>query len=89
MDVMFDSLVILIQSELQTQTIPPDDKKLCSFDHRKPKISPLAKAEGLNWRVNNRHYFMSVNRTDAAVLCYLEYVKIDIMYTIKSVLPLR
>ena len=27
MDIMFDSLVNFIQSELQTQTIPPDDKK--------------------------------------------------------------
>ena len=41
---MFDSLVNFIQSELQTETIPPDDKKLCCLDHRKPKISPLAKA---------------------------------------------
>ena len=67
MDIMFDNLVNLIQSELKTQTIPPDDKTLCSLDNRKPKISPLAKAEGLYWRVNNRHYFESVNHTDAAV----------------------
>ena len=67
MDVMFESLVNFIQSELQTQTITPDDKKLCSLDQRKPKISPLAKAEGLYWRVNNRHYFKPVNYTDAAV----------------------
>ena len=55
MGIMFDDLVIFIQSELQTQTILPDDKKLCSLDNRKPKIIPLAKAEGLYWRVNNRH----------------------------------
>ena len=64
---MFQDLVNFIQSELQTQTIPPDGKKLCSMDHRKPKIRPLLKA-GLYWRVNNRHYFKSVNHTDAAVL---------------------
>ena len=57
MDVTFDSLVNFIQSELQTWTITPDDKKLCSLDQRKPKISPLVKEEGLYWRVNNRHYF--------------------------------
>ena len=67
MDITFDSLVNFIQNELQTQTITPDDKKLCSMDQGKPKISPLAKAEGLYWRVNNRHYFKSVNHTDAAV----------------------
>ena len=66
MDIMFDDLVIFIQIELQT--IPPGDKKLCSWDHRKPKIRPLAKAERLYWRINNRHYFKSVNHTDAAVL---------------------
>ena len=67
MDVTFDSVVNFIQSELQTQTIPPDDEKLCSLDQRKPKISPLAKTEGLYWRVNNSYYFKSVNHTDAAV----------------------
>ena len=44
MDIIFDDWVKFIQSELQTQTIPPDDRKLCSLDHREPKISPLAKA---------------------------------------------
>ena len=67
MDIMFDDLVNFIQSELQTQAIPPHDKKLCSLDLRKPKISPLAKAQGLHWRVNNRHYLKFVNHTDAAV----------------------
>ena len=32
MDIMFDSLVNFIQKELQTWTITPDDKKLCSLD---------------------------------------------------------
>ena len=68
MYIMFDDLVNYIQSELQTQTIPLDDKKLCSLDHKKPKISPLAKAEGLYWRVNNIPYLKSVNHTGAAVL---------------------
>ena len=68
MGIIFDGLVNFIQSELQTQTIPSDDKKLCSLDDRKPKISPLAKEEGLYWRVNNRHHFKSINHTDAAVL---------------------
>ena len=39
MDIIFDDFVNFIQSELHTQTIPPDDKKLCSLDHRKPKIA--------------------------------------------------
>ena len=45
MDIMFDDLMKFIQSE--QQNIPPNDKKLFSLDHRKCKISPLAKAEGL------------------------------------------
>ena len=48
MDFKFDSLVNFIQIELQTQTIPTDDKKMHSLDQRKPKTSPLAKAEGLH-----------------------------------------
>ena len=67
MDIMFDNLVNFIQSELKTQTIPTDNKKLCSLDYRKPKISHLAKEEGLYWRVNNTHYFKTVNHTDVAV----------------------
>ena len=58
-DIMFDDLLNFIQSEVHTQTISPDDKKLHSLDHRKPGISPLDKAEGLYWGVNKRHYFKS------------------------------
>ena len=67
MDIMFDDLMNFIQSEQQTQIIPPDDKKLCSLVHRKPEISPQAIAEGLYCRANNRHYFKYLKHTDAVV----------------------
>ena len=39
MDIMFHDLVNFIQNELQIQSIPPDDKKLCSLIIGNPSLA--------------------------------------------------
>ena len=78
MNMKFDNFVNCFQSELQTQTIPPDDEKLCSLHHRKLKqkdcIGELITDTILNLLTVLMLLFW----------CHLDYVKFGIIYNYKK-----